>query len=204
VKTAPFYTQFERQARKTVDGCRLLLSLMVVGDGSEIRAHANAIADIEHECDTIAHGIVAHLRKTLIPPLNRDEIYWLTTKLDDVIDLVDAIAERVALYDLRAATPEAESLARVLLTSSERVLDAVTVLRDLKQSRLIVDNCGEITRLKIESQTQTREALARLFREERDPIVIMKWKEIYELFETATGRCEGVADLIEGVVIDNA
>jgi uncharacterized protein Yka (UPF0111/DUF47 family) len=124
--------------------------------------------------------------------------------MDDVMDYVEAAAERLALYELSTPTPEVGSMAVSLMKSAERVLEAVAGLRDLKNSDAILEKCVEINRLENEADTVLRGALARLFREEQNPITIMKWKEIYELMETATDRCEDVANIIEGVVLENS
>jgi predicted phosphate transport protein (TIGR00153 family) len=202
-KSVSFYDQFENHARKTVEGCGLLLTLMDPADTQSVREQACAIAEIEHECDQITHAVVAQLRTTLITPLDCNEIYRLITKMDDVMDFVEAVSERMALYEMRATTQEARGLARVLLTCAECVLEAVGAFRNLKQPQRILDKCIEINRLENEADTQLRGALARLFRDEPNPIAIMKWKEIYELLETATDRCEDVANIIEGVVLEN-
>jgi predicted phosphate transport protein (TIGR00153 family) len=201
-KDLSFFDHFEKQGRKTVEGCRALLAM--VSSPGDVPAQAKAISDIEHECDHITHAVVAQLHKTFITPIDRNDIYRLITKMDDIMDFVEAAAERLALYGIQDMTKEAGDLARVLLSSAERVLEAVTGFRDLKHPEVILEKCIEINRLENEADAQLRGALARLFREEQDPITIMKWKEIYELLETATDRCEDVANIIEGVVLENS
>jgi uncharacterized protein Yka (UPF0111/DUF47 family) len=200
-----FFDQFEKHGQKTVQGCRLLLSLL--GDAEvapDIREHTKAISNLEQECDRNAHAVIAQLRETLITPLDRSDIYRLITKMDDVIDLVEAASERLALFEIRETTQVGAALGRVLLASAEHMLEAVTGFRDFKRPQNILVNCGEIARLETEADNQLRVALAKLFRNERDPIAILKWKEIYELLESATDRCEDVANIIEGVVLKNA
>jgi predicted phosphate transport protein (TIGR00153 family) len=197
-----FFDHFEQQGRKTVEGCRALLAMMTAP--GDVTAQARAISDIEHDCDRITHAVVAQLHKTFITPIDRNDIYRLITKMDDVMDFVEAAAERVSLYGIQEMTPESGNLAAVLLESAERILEAVSGFRDLKHPRVILDKCVEINRLENVADSQLREALARLFREEQNPITIMKWKEIYELLETATDRCEDVANIIEGVVLENS
>jgi predicted phosphate transport protein (TIGR00153 family) len=201
-KDESFFDYFEKQGQKTVEGCLALLEMVTAP--ADIAAQAKNISEIEHECDRITHAVVAQLHKTFITPLDRNDIYRLITKMDDVMDFVEAAAERIALYEITEMTPEAAGLARVLLASSESVLDAVRGFRHLKQPDSILEKCIEINRLENEADTQLRSALARLFRNETNPITIMKWKEIYELLETATDRCEDVANIIEGVVLENS
>ena len=204
-KEDSFFDQFEKHGRRTVDGCRALVELVNTrGDISDMVARAKGISEIEHDCDKITHAVVAQLHKTFITPLDRNDIHRLITKMDDVMDYVEAAAERIALYELTTLTPEVAEMAASLLSSAEGVLEAVAGLRDLKDSDKILAKCVEINRLENQADGQLRKALARLFREEKDPITIMKWKEIYELFETATDRCEDVANIIEGVVLENS
>ena len=201
-KDESFFDQFEKHGRRTVDGCRALVELVTTP--GDMVARAKEISEIEHDCDKITHAVVAQLHKTFITPLDRNDIHRLITKMDDVMDYVEAAAERLALYELTTPTPEVGSMAHSLMKSAEGVLDAVMGLRDLKNSAAILEKCVEINRLENETDGQLRMALARLFREEKDPITILKWKEIYELFETATDRCEDVANIIEGVVLENS
>jgi predicted phosphate transport protein (TIGR00153 family) len=197
-----FFDEFEKQGRKTVEGCLAFVDM--VENPADIQAQAKAISDIEHECDRITHAVVAKLHTTFITPIDRNDIHRLISKMDDVMDFVEAAAERLALYDIRVMTKEVADLARVLLSSSERVAEAVSGFRDLKHPQKILDKCIEINRLENEADALLRGSLARLFREEQNPITIMKWKEIYELLETATDRCEDVANIIEGVVLENS
>jgi predicted phosphate transport protein (TIGR00153 family) len=197
-----FFDQFEKQGRKTVEGCRAFLEL--VESPGDVPAQAKVIKHIEHECDLITHSVVAQLHRTFITPLDRNDIYRLITKMDDIMDLVESAAERVALYEIKEMTKEVIDLSRVLLSSAERVLEAVAGFRDLKHPELILEKCVEINRLENEADALLRGTLAKLFREVKDPITVMKWKEIYELLETATDRCEDVANIIEGVVLENS
>jgi uncharacterized protein Yka (UPF0111/DUF47 family) len=124
--------------------------------------------------------------------------------MDDIMDMVEAAADRLALYDLPKMTPEVGDLARCLVSSAEHVLSAVSGIRDLGKQNAILQHCIEINRLENVADSILRGALVRLFREEKDPIAIIKWKEIYETLESATDRCEDVANIIEGVVLENS
>jgi predicted phosphate transport protein (TIGR00153 family) len=201
-KDESFFDQFEKHGRRTVDGCRALLELVTTP--GDVLSRAKAISEIEHDCDRITHAVVAQLHQTFITPLDRNDIHRLITKMDDVMDYVEAAAERLALYELTTFTPEIGRMAASLMTSAERVQEAVAALRNLKNPEAILAKCVEINRLENETDGILRAALARLFREEKDPITIIKWKEIYELLETATDRCEDVANIIEGVVLENS
>jgi predicted phosphate transport protein (TIGR00153 family) len=203
-KNYSFYDQFELHAAKTVEGCGLLVSLLAEAGSADVRAQASVISDLEHQCDRVTHDVVAELRRTLITPLDRNEIYRLITKMDDVMDFIEATSERMALYDIRESSPVGAELARVLHASCASVLEALKCFRNLKRPQPILDRCVEINRLENQADSQLRAALAALFREEANPITIMKWKEIYELLEIASDRCEDVANIIEGVVLENS
>lgn len=197
-----FFDDFEQQGRKTVEGCRAFLAMSE--NLSDAVAKAKVIKEIEEQCDAITHRVVENLHKTFITPLDRNDIYRLITKMDDIMDYVEAGSERLALYDIRSTTKELGDLARVLVAGAERVLEAVSSLRNLKDPQVILEKCVEINRLENEADALLRGTLAKLFREEKDPVAIIKWKEIYELLETATDRCEDVANIIEGVVLENS
>ena len=199
---ASFFTHFEHQGQKTVEGC--LAFLAMIENPSNLEAQAERVKQIEHECDEITHAVVAGLHKTFITPIDRNDIHRLITKMDDIMDMVEAAADRLALYDLPKMTPEAADLARCLVSSAEHVLSAVSGIRDLGKQNAILQHCIEINRLENVADSILRGALVRLFREEKDPIAIIKWKEIYETLESATDRCEDVANIIEGVVLENS
>jgi len=201
-KDTSFFDFFEAHASLTVDGAREFI-LLVQGDGN-IDARAKRIKEIEHETDVITHRCVEALHRTLITPFDPDQIHRLITRMDDVMDYIESAAERIALYKLKLMTPEVQDLADVLSRAAEGVLEVCKLLRNLKDPNTILKKCVDINRLENEADTILRRAVARLFDEERDPIVIIKWKEIYEHLESATDRCEDVANIIEGVVLEQA
>jgi len=166
------------------------------------RRYTGAMRLLPH--DDITHGVVEALHKTFITPLDRNDIYRLITKMDDIMDLVEAASERMALYEITQTTKECVDLARCLVAGAEHVLAAVTGLRNLKNPKTVLEQCVEINRLENVGDALLRGALANLFREQKDPIVIMKWKEIYEILESGTDRCEDVANIVEGVVLENS
>jgi predicted phosphate transport protein (TIGR00153 family) len=199
---ASFFAHFEHQGKKTVEGCRAFLEM--VENPTNLETQAERVKQIEHECDEITHAVVEGLHKTFITPIDRNDIYTLITKMDDIMDFVEAAADRVALYEIPTMTKEVGDLARCLVSSAEHVLGAVSSIRNLGKPNGILQHCIEINRLENVADTILRSALARLFREEKDPIAVIKWKEIYETLESATDRCEDVANIIEGVVLENS
>jgi predicted phosphate transport protein (TIGR00153 family) len=200
-KETSFFDFFEQHAALTVDGTKEFVSM--VTSSANIEAKARRIKEIEHETDVITHRCVEALHKTLITPLDPDQIHRLITRMDDVMDFVEAAAERVALYRLSEMTPEVKDLADVLYRAAQEMFEACRLMRNLKDPQTILRKCVDINRLENEADAILRRAVARLFDEEKDPITIIKWKEIYEALESASDRCEDVANIIEGVVLEN-
>jgi uncharacterized protein Yka (UPF0111/DUF47 family) len=147
---------------------------------------------------------VEALHKTFITPIERDDIYRLIGKMDDIMDYVEAAAERIALYKLTVMTADVKDLADVLVRATKELEAAIKLLRDMGNAEAISKKCIDINRLENESDSILRAAVARLFDEEQDTRLIIKWKEIYENLENATDRCEDVANIIEGVVLEHA
>ena len=201
-KETSFFDFFEEHAALTVEGAKEFLSL--VSTGANIETKARRIHDIEHETDVITHRCVETLHKTFITPIDRDNIHRLITRMDDIMDFVEAASERIALYELTVMTPDVRDLADVLVRATQQVELALKGLRNLKNPQAILKVCIDINRLENESDQILRRAVAKLFKEEKDPIVVIKWKEIYENLENAADRCEDVANIIEGVILEHS
>jgi predicted phosphate transport protein (TIGR00153 family) len=197
-----FFDFFEQHAALTIEGTKEFLSLVTTG--ANIATKCRRISDIEHETDTITHRCVEALHKTFITPIDRDSIHRLITKMDDVMDFVEAAAERLELYELVMMTNDVRDLADVLHRSSMQVEVAVRGLRSLRDPQATLKLCIDINRLENEADAILRRSVARLFKEEKDPIMVIKWKEVYENLESATDRCEDVANIIEGVILEHA
>jgi predicted phosphate transport protein (TIGR00153 family) len=197
-----FYDYFEEHASLTVTGTAELVSM--VSGPVNISAKAKRIKEIEHETDVITHRCVGALHTVFITPIERDDIYRLITRMDDIMDYVEAGSERIALYEITEMTPEVVEMATTLARAAKEVQEALHGLRDLKNPKKVLAKCVEINQIENEVDAILRRALARMFKEEKDAIKIIKWKEIYEHLEGAADRCEDVANIIEGVVLDNA
>lgn len=197
-----FFDFFERHGEITVQGAEEFLSLTTTG--ANIAAKVKRIKEIEHEADTITHRCVEALHKTFITPIERDDIHRLITKMDDIMDYVESGAERIGLYKIKDMTPEVRDLADVLVRATREVDAALRGLRSMRNADAILKKCIDINRLENEADAILRNAVARLFEEEQDVRMVIKWKEIYETLETATDRCEDVANIIEGVVLEHA
>jgi hypothetical protein len=197
-----FFDLFDRHAALTVAGTKEFASL--VSTGANIVAKAKRIKELEHEADVVTHQCVEALHKTFVTPIDRNYIHRLITRMDDVLDYVEAAAERIALYELETMWQGVKDLADVLVRATEAVQQAVEALRDMRRADVLRERCIDVNRLENEADAILRHALAALFRKEKDPILVIKWKEIYETLEAATDCCEDVANVLEGVALEQA
>ena len=201
-----FFEMFNAHAELIVQGGQELVALMgALADGKEsVASHAAAIDRAETAADRITHDTVSQLHKTFITPLDRDEIHQLITRMDDILDLTQDVGQSIALYDIQRATPEAIKLAEITLSCCERVRSAVQLLPSMDNAATILQTCHEIDRLESEADFVMRTAMSKLFRDEPDVRQLIKLKAIYELLETITDRCEDVANILEGIVLENS
>ena len=197
-----FFDLFNAHAERIVEGARELATMMNRFD--ELEQHAQRIDDAERAADKITHETITLLHRTFITPFDREQIHTLITSLDDILDLIQDVAESVVLYDVQEATPEAKQLAAICQQSCERVKSAVSLLTTLREPQAILKVCEEIDRLESDADRVMRAAMSKLFREENDLKQVIKLRVIYDLLETITDRCEDVANIIEGIVIENS
>jgi hypothetical protein len=177
---------------------------LLIDNLADAEIHKQNVQIAEKAADKLTHETIDLLHKTFITPLDRDEIHKLITTMDDILDLMEDVATAISLYDVRAVTSEASQLAHICTATCERVQEAVGLLSDMKQARQILKACEEIDRLESEADRVLRSAMSKLFREEDDVKTLIKLKAIYELLETVTDKCEDVANIIEGIVLENA
>ena len=201
-KSDEFFDDFDAQADATVRGAKLLCGLL--DDFTDVERKVAAIKEVEHQGDSIAHRAFERLHKQFITPFDRAEIHRLLGRIDDVLDLTDATAERLILYEVGPVPQAARDLARVLVPACEKLQEAVRLMREIKNPGQILAACRDIQTLESQADSLGRAAIAALFKSGADALSIMKWKEIYDLMETATDRCEDVANVIEGVVLEHA
>ena len=162
---------------------------------------ADQIKEVEHKCDFLTHEIIQRLHRTFVTPLDREDIHDLARSLDDVMDAIDDSAAVVRLYSIERVRPDARELVRIIKASTDEMVKA---LKALERRDGVAEPAVEINRLENEADRVHYAAVRRLFEEERDPIVIMKWKEILDFLEEATDRCEDVANAVEGIVVKHA
>ena len=197
-----FFDLFNAHADLIVDGGHELVALMA--NLADADGRAQAIDAIETKADRITHDTVALLHKTFITPLDRDDIHKLITGMDDVLDLMQDTAESISLYDVRKLTSEAKQLADICLSCAQRVRSAVGLLRNMDNAEALLKTCKEIDQLEGDGDRVMRSAISKLFRDEPDVRQLIKLRSIYELRELITDRCEDVANIIEGIVLENA
>ena len=195
-----FFDLLERHADRTREAAALLAEML--SKEVDLERQAERVKTVEHEGDEITHAVIERLHQTFITPIDRDDMHRLISRMDDVLDLIEASSERIWLYELRRIEPEARAFAEVLVESVKAVGNAVRGLRDLRDRTALIAHCTEVNRLENEGDRLLRRAVARLFHDSTDPIHVIKWKEIYDNLEDAIDRCEDVANVIEGVALE--
>ena len=197
-----FFELFIQHADLCVKGAKEMVGLMSNFDDLENRVHA--IESIEKQADKITYAALDLLHKTFITPIDRDDIHKLITNMDDILDLLEDAGQTISLYDIKAVTPEAKRLAELCLSCAEKVKSAVGLLHSMDNSAQILALCEEIDRFESDADHVMRAAMSKLFRDEPDVRTLIKLKAIYEILETVTDRCEDVANVIEGIIVENA
>jgi len=200
-KEINFFEMFEKAALNVNRGAISLVEMMDNFGVAEVKA--KEIYEAEQEGDMLTHEVLRRLNKTFITPLDREDIHSLISRLDDVLDLIWASADRAVLFKLNNPLPEAAELAKTLHETTEIITKAINCLKDKKYS-YIQEYCIEINRLENRCDRIFREALVKLFDNIKDPIIVIKWKEVYEHLEDASDKCEDVANILEGIVLKHA
>jgi predicted phosphate transport protein (TIGR00153 family) len=202
-KTPQFFDLFEKAANNVLQGAKLLEDFFSEANGLEKKL--KAIEDCEHAGDQITHDTVEMLNKTFITPIDREDIHALISELDDILDLIYGTANRVVLYKVPPAGQDMKKVVEILVRAVGEVAKAVLRLRGMtKKPELILAQCIEINRLENEADEALRRAISNLFEREKDPIKVIKEKEILETIENAADRCEDVANVLEAIVLKNA
>jgi predicted phosphate transport protein (TIGR00153 family) len=200
-KEIDFFEIFDRASLNITKAATLLVDLMEHFDNLEARA--KEIYEVEQEGDILTHEIMKKLNKTFITPIDREDLYALASRLDDVLDLIWGAVDRLVVFKVQESTKEAVSMSKDVLTTTEAIHKAIRKLKE-KNYAHVQEYCIEINRLENRVDRDFRDALGRLFDEIKDPILIIKWKEIYEHLEDASDRCEDVANVLEAIVLKYA
>jgi predicted phosphate transport protein (TIGR00153 family) len=198
-KEEKFYDDFRAVAEQITKGAALLEQMIATDPPRYDVCHE--IKEIEHRCDSLTHGTIQRLNQTFVTPLDREDIFELARSLDDCMDAVDHCAALIAVYEIPTIRPGARELTKLLTASAQSVLSAVDAL-DKKMA--IAPHIVEINRLENEADRVHQQAVKELFQQERDPITVMKWKELLDELEKATDECEDVANVLEGVVVKHS
>ncbi len=197
-----FFDLFNAHAAQIVIGSEMLARL--IADTSTCEDCARRIDEAERFADKITHEAITLLHKTFITPIDRDQIHQLITRMDDILDLIQDVAETLVLYDIQQVTKEAKQLAQICQMCCERVRTAVELLSNLRAPEAILKTCQEIDRLESDADRVMRSAMSRLFRDEADVKQLIKLRSIYEQLELITDRCEDVANIVEGIVLEHS
>jgi hypothetical protein len=200
-----FFNLFDGHAKLIVDGAIALADVLRHYENSKDRPIGiKQIEDAEHAADRITHETVQLLHTTFVTPFDRDDIHRLISRMDDVLDLIQDTAESLVLYDIQKVTPDATQLAELLLRCAERVQSAVGLMASMADAPAILKICQEIDRLESDADKVMRSAISELFRNESDVRQVIKLKAVYEALESATDKCQDVANVIESVVLENS
>ncbi|MGI4778570.1 MAG: DUF47 domain-containing protein [Janthinobacterium lividum] len=203
-----FFEMFNQHAERIVEAARAFENLVANYNDVHLREQYNRDVDnAERAADRVTHDVNRLIHKTFITPIDREQIHTLINTMDDVADLIQDSAETMALYDVRHMTDEIVRLTALSVKCCERVKDAVRFLNKIADpavAEAVLKTCEEIDRLESDADRVMRSAMSKLFREEPDVREVIKLKAIYELLETITDKCEDVANVIEGIVLENS
>lgn len=203
-----FFELFNTHGEAIVTGARAFLAMVQnYGDAALREKYAAEVDDAEHAADKVTAEVNRLLHKTFITPIDREQIHGLINAMDDILDLLQDTSETMSLYDVRHVTEDVLRLSELSAKCCERVAHAVTLLSKLSQSSVAeatIKTCEEIDRLESDADRVMRSAMSKLFREEQDIRELIKLKAIYELLESISDKCEDVANLIEGIVLENS
>jgi uncharacterized protein len=197
-RSGRFFEEFISLAAEVRKGSRLLKQ-MLASNPPDI-TQVDAIKEVEHECDRRTRGILDRLNRTFVTPLDREDIHALAGSLDDVMDAIDGAAAVVRLYRITQVRAGARRLADIVCDSVDRVVEAIAAL---ERREGVLELAARVSQLEHEADRVHQDSIVELFDQERDPIAVIKWKEIFDFLEAATDRCEDVANLLEGVVVKN-
>ena len=201
-KEEKFFKLFEAQAAYNTKAVKTFKELVKSWD--EKSAAFEVIREIEHEADITTHEIYDKLNRTFITPFDREDIHQLASEMDDIVDMVQSLCNRMHLYHIHNSTPDLVQLVDILDQAADAIRKAIGDLQDKDKTRRVLDYCIEINRLENTGDHARDIALSKLFEGQPDPIDVIKWKEIYELVESAVDKCEDIANTIETILVKQA
>jgi uncharacterized protein len=195
-RESKFFRMFADVSQNLTQGTRLLHDILK--NPANMEPRLDQLQEIEHRGDDMTHGIITALNQTFITPFDREDIHRLTSSLDDVLDYVNAAGVRLRLYKIKSPPSIAAELAAMIVEQSEELAQGVSLL---EKNKLVLEHCVEVHRLENEADRLSRKAIADLFDNEKDPIQLIKIKELYEVLETATDKAEDAANVLEAVAL---
>ncbi|MGB7070808.1 MAG: DUF47 family protein [Pyrinomonadaceae bacterium] len=195
-----YFVFFSQMTSKIEEAAKIMVE-MVNSKSRDLAEYTTRIKDVEHSCDELMHGITTKLNKSFITPFDREDIYTLSVALDDICDFIDAGARAMVMYDIRQTNEHIKHFARIMHDLSWQIHAAVSILN---KPNGISKHFVEIHRLENEADDVYFAAIRELFKNSSDPIEVIKFKEIYEILEAATDRCESVANIIESIVLKHS
>ena len=201
-KEEKFYDLFEELISKIEEGGKMFLEMVETYEYPPQKIAK--LKELEHEADVITHRTYEKMHKTFLTPLDREDIYDLVNKMDSIMDMTEAAAARMHLYKVKKPTRVIIDQAKILILAIQKVKLIVHAMRDMKNSKMIMEACVEINTLENEGDIVLRSAMVDLFEHEKDAIELIKWKEIFERIEEAIDVCEDVSNIVEGIVLKHA
>lgn len=205
-KEGKYFDLFNAHADLIAQGGRTLTNLIgaLVDHPEQAVRFAEEIDTLERNADAITHDTLSQLHTSFITPFDRDEIHQLISGMDDILDIIQDVAESMSLYDIRRVPPEAKGMAEVTEKCCDAVRSVVKLLHSMDNAPAILKLCHEIDELESEADRDLRGAMSKLFREEPDVREVIKLKQIYEILESVTDRCKDVAGTVEAIVLENS
>jgi len=195
-----YFSLFAQMTSYINDAATTLVEMMAHNNGA-YEEYVGRIKSIEHACDDLTHNVSTRLNQSFITPYDREDIYMMSKALDDVVDLIDGAARAVVMYDIHETTEPARQLAGVIQRMAQQLHQVISILNKPKG---VTERLVELHRLENEGDEIYQRAVGGLFHETRDPLTVIKWKDVYEKLEAAIDRCENVANIIEGVIIKHS
>ncbi|MBN1470315.1 MAG: DUF47 domain-containing protein [Syntrophaceae bacterium] len=201
-KEENFFELFEELATKILEGSQFFLEMTKARDYSA--AKVAKLKELEHEADVITHNTYEKMHKTFLTPIDREDIYALVNKMDSIMDVIEATAIRIHMYKVKKPDDEIIKQAQILNDAVKKIKEIIHGLRNMKNSKMILDGCVEINTLENAGDVTLRTIITELFIKEKDAIELIKWKEIFERIEEAIDVCEDVSNIVEGIVLKHA
>jgi hypothetical protein len=198
-----FFTHFEKSTQYLIDACGLLRRL-ADSKPQDRPAIADQIHDLEHKCDMVTHQVFASLNATFVTPFDREDVHVLASALDDVMDYLDGSAGRFVLYKIKDCPKDMLNLIEILTSSVKEIHKGVVLVRDLDRPEMLQETLKKVNEYENKADAAFEQAIADLFENEKDPIQVIKLKEIYVGLETATDKCEDAANVLESILIKHA